>query len=82
MKLVVYVVGLERAHPLAHDDPAPPVRQRLNQEEKTCFVLVYFSFTQVCIKDINDHFTCTHLKQCQCSTTNILCKYNTVLTYL
>ena len=47
MKLVVYVVGLERAHPLAHDDPAPPVRQRLNQEEKTCFVLVYF--TQVCI---------------------------------
>ena len=30
MKLVVYVVGLEMAHPLAHDDPAPPVRQRLN----------------------------------------------------
>ena len=27
--------------------PCPPVRQRLNQEEKTCFVLVYF--TQVCI---------------------------------
>ena len=23
MKLVVYVVGLEMAHPLAHDDPAP-----------------------------------------------------------
>ena len=38
---------LQRAPQQAHNDPAPPVRQRLNQEEKTCLVLVYF--TQVCI---------------------------------